>query len=148
MHLTRTTRQRNAPRAFKQTLLELLESQPWESISATKVITTSGYSRGSFYRYFTDLENLLDLLIQEEIENYIQLINNTLEQNISTNQESDRVRHIAYHLLKHVYEQRLFYRALFSPKVECIDFERFCEQAITHFKNTSEIALNITPSDH
>ena len=103
-------------------------------VTATDVIEASGYSRGSFYRYYADLYDLLERLMSSEVEAYVRLVSRAVEQGLDLERELDRVLCVANDLLVHVEVRLLFYRALFSSDVDCIGFEEFCSRAIACFR--------------
>lgn len=134
-------RRRRAPAAFERAYLELLLAGEEGSITVTDVIRASGYSRGSFYRYYADLLDLLEHVVASEVERYVALVADAVELGESASSEFERVLRVAYELLEHVAERTQFYRALFSPHVTCIDFEAFCRRAIERFRERVRMTL-------
>lgn len=131
---TRTMRERHAPEAFECAFLGLMLERGSTGVTATDVIEASGYSRGSFYRYYADLYDLLQRLMSSEVEAYVRLVSRAVEQGLDLEREFDRVLCVANDLLIHVGNRLLFYRALFSSDVDCIGFEEFCSRAIACFR--------------
>lgn len=131
---------RRAPEAFEHALLALLAEQDFDGITATDVIRSSGYSRGSFYRYYTDLDDLLEKLVTGEVARYADLVADAVSAGLGMS-EYDRVRGVARSLLDHVEQHVLFYRALFDANVGCIGFEGFCARAIERFKGLGRLAV-------
>lgn len=138
--LTRRQRRRRAPQAFGTALLDLLLMRDREDITATDVITASGFSRGSFYHYFHDLDDLLERLVCEEVDGYVELVARAVSVGIGAS-EFDRVYRVARELIDHVDGRRPFFRALFSREVTCIDFDAFCERAIAQFRRVARVEL-------
>ena len=60
--------------AFIQAVLSLLEEKPFQKISASEIIIRSGYSRGSFYKYFEDKFDLMRKITAEEAEHYTAIL--------------------------------------------------------------------------
>lgn len=138
--LTRRTRVRRAPEAFEHALLALLAERDFDGITATDVIRVSGYSRGSFYRYYTDLDDLLEKLVAGEVARYADLVADAVSAGLGMS-EYDRVQGVALSLLDHVERHALFYRALFDAAVTCIGFEEFCARAIERFRGLGRLAV-------
>ena len=139
--LTRSVRIRRAPDAFEQAFLRLVLERGFERVTATDVIEAAGYSRGSFYRYYADLYDLLERLVSFEVETYVDLVSRAVEQGIELEREFERALRVASDLLAYVEEHQLFYRALFAPEVACIGFEEFCARAIQRFRAQGRFAV-------
>lgn len=139
--LSRTARVRRAPDAFEHAFLKLVLERDATGVTATDVIEASGYSRGSFYRYYADLYDLLERLMSSEVEAYVRLVSRAVEQGLDLEREFDRVLCVARDLLAYVEDHQLFYRALFSSDVSCIGFEEFCGRAIACFRASGYVVV-------
>lgn len=139
--LARTPRARRAPAAFEQALLQLVLTCDLAGVTATDVIEASGYSRGSFYRYYADLRDLLERVVSSEARDYVELVSGVMALSADLGNGLDCVSRVAHDLLCHVDEHILFYRALLLPQITSIDLEDFCKRVVAEFRASARFEV-------
>lgn len=60
--------------SIQRALINLVQVQPYNTITVQNIIDQSGYSRRTFYTHFLDKEDLLDQIIQNEADVFIEKI--------------------------------------------------------------------------
>ncbi len=59
-------------KAIKETFMALLDERPLNEITIKDIVETCGISRNSFYYHFSDLPELIEVIVKEEAESIIQ----------------------------------------------------------------------------
>ena len=70
MHNPKDTATKKAERDFRKALLKLMQSKNFSEITVSELCKTAELSRGTFYRYYTNTNDLLQDYIQEIFNNY------------------------------------------------------------------------------
>lgn len=133
-------RARSVPGRVEAALLALMRSRPLADIRVSDVIREAGCSRGSFYRYYADLDDLLARIVDEEARDYARIVFQTIAASAEGGRDSEGTYRLALEFALHARARADFYALLLgdSPSVS---LDRFCELAVSHFRELGEDSL-------
>ncbi len=132
--------------AFKKALIALLKGSPLPSITVTDIIKQSGYSRAAFYSYYKNKSDFLTSIFNEEVQNYVDIIYDTISKRNGILLESTTYEP-ALNFFEYVYENRELYRFILSSNLPGQNLDSFCGKAYNEFIKKIDIELfKETPS--
>ena len=115
-----STREKNniarTKKAFYDAFLDLMESNSFESISATSIIKKSGYSRSAFYTYFYGKYDLVEKYIISEAAALVEALCSKLSSTKEYTYEDD-IFYPGLFMFEHVLDNRRFYQNLIHDKI-------------------------------
>lgn len=131
--------------AFSQAVLNLLEEKPFQKISASEIIVRSGYSRGSFYKYFENKYDLMRKIIEEEAEYYTGILYGSIGRGETTEVSSDYTYQILLGTFRNVFRKKTLYNFILNREIPDCDAETFCRKVTEIFLNKAQICGKTAP---
>ena len=131
--------------AFIQAVLSLLEEKPFQKISASEIIIRSGYSRGSFYKYFEDKFDLMRKITAEEAEHYTAILCGNIRQGETEEISPSYTYQIALETFRNVLKKKDLYRFILDSEMSDCDVDHFCRNVTRIFLKKAEIRGKSAP---
>ena len=113
-----------AQQAFVDAFLELLHTKDFDNIHTTDIISGSGYSRGSFYYYYSDKYAFAQWLFDREVDMLFQYISAFIVQHSLSEGQTYIQSSIEFY--RHIYQNRLFFEAMQDKRFSMFSEEKFC----------------------
>jgi AcrR family transcriptional regulator len=130
--------------AIETAFLKILSEKPFEKISVTEIIDTSGYSKATFYKYYTDKYDFAEKLRAENIAKFIEVIQKSVKSNAPANDETS-AHAMLFSMYKYVEDHKTFFNAVIREKIPGCTADQATNQ-LYHALSTS-IVLTDTDRD-
>ncbi|MBQ9327808.1 MAG: TetR/AcrR family transcriptional regulator [Solobacterium sp.] len=124
-----------ARKAIKEAYIDLLLTSDFESISLQDILHRSGYSKTSFYSYFTDKYDLAQKLLEDEAHALEEEVFRILQESKESEAPAD---YIVQRVFQHIKQEEKLYHIIVReiiPGYSLVRFSRYCNDI---FKNRGE----------
>lgn len=134
-----------AKATFMQATVSILEEKPFHRISVNEIVVRSGYSRGSFYKYFENKYDLLKTIMENEATCFTDILCGNMQRGETTEVSSDYTYQSTLSVFYNVLEKKTLYRLIFQSEIPECNMEKFCHAAAQNFLEKAEIKRKSGP---
>lgn len=122
-------RQPKSKKAFAEALSLLLQQIDFEKLTISDIIEKSGYSRGTFYRYYNDKHDFLQKVLAHEANIYAVIIHHILRSSSTDEKQSYLKEYLSY-----VHKNRTLYHAILNDLIPSCTQHQFIKLAMDYCK--------------
>lgn len=138
---------RKTKKAFYEAFLKLLETQNLQQITVTAIVKEADVNRSTFYKHYTEKEDLLNEIIESVLGDLQTAYNNPYQRDTSFNAQN--LQPYMIKIFDHVYKHQLFYRHVISSKISPNFQNRVChviQDLVLRDATKSTIPKDLNPS--
>lgn len=104
---------KSAKKIIRDALVTLLETQSFDKVTVTDIVTEAKINRSTYYYHYYEIEEILEEIKSECINELAESLKSAYE-NMSVFEINDEVLPSSYNLFNHVYDKRRYYKSLLS----------------------------------